>query len=242
MRSAAAPKDKFYLAKRTRSFVYLSSAKVEPLYSQIKEPIRKKIAVTLGIGTPTLPVGPYVEAHLPAQKANLAGMLGVVLSNLDKAGDIGTIDEPGPYFAGQLTLRWGRWKEFLFLSGSTAHTLVALTGSNRHLIGASDQQLPTVSWAASSSVGLDRVLQSIFEGDDQIDDDNNPSDIVKRLALANRNRGGPQENLEFVARRLARGEVFFASNERPGVDFEQLSARDYFNALLGTPLYLAYAD
>jgi hypothetical protein len=62
-------------------------------------------------------------------------MLAVVLSHLHEAGDIGTVDEPRPYFAGQLTLNWGSADEFVFLSGSTPRTLVALTGSNRHVIG-----------------------------------------------------------------------------------------------------------
>jgi hypothetical protein len=241
MKDSAAPKDKFYLAKRTRSFVYLSSAKLEPLYSQIREPIRKRIALSLGIKLPALPVGPYVEAQLRPQTTNLIGMLDVVLSHLDDAGNIGSVDEPGPYFAGQLTLRWGAWQEFLFLSGSTARTLVALTGSNRHLVGGFDQQLPTVYWPASSYVGLDRVLRSIFAGDDNVDADD-PPDIIKRLAIANRNRGGPQEYLEFVARRLERGDSFFASNESPAEDFDQLSGGSTFKVLLGTPLYLAYTD
>jgi hypothetical protein len=42
-------------------------------------------------------------------------MLAVVLSHLHEAGDIGTVDEPRPYFTGQLTLNWGSADEFVFL-------------------------------------------------------------------------------------------------------------------------------
>ena len=40
MKGTAAPTDNFYLEKRMRSFVYLSSAKLEPLYAHIKELFR----------------------------------------------------------------------------------------------------------------------------------------------------------------------------------------------------------
>jgi hypothetical protein len=118
-----------------RSFVYLSSAKLEPLYAHIKEPIRKRVALALGISVPALPVAPHFEAQVRSPTENEIGMLAVVLSHLHEAGDIGTVDEPRPYFAGQLTLNWGSADEFVFLSGSTPRTLVALTGSNRHVIG-----------------------------------------------------------------------------------------------------------
>ena len=95
-----------------------SSAKLEPLYHQIKEPIRKRIALTLGVGVPGLPVAPKAEAQISPPSKNEADMLAVVLAHLDEAGDIGTIDEPLGYFSGRLMLRWSAAEEFLFLSGT----------------------------------------------------------------------------------------------------------------------------
>lgn len=237
MNDAAGAIDRFYLEKRMRSFVYLSSAKLEPLYAQIKEPFRKRVALSLGISVPVLPVAPHVEAQVRPPSTNEIGMLAVVLSNLDKAGDIGTVDEPRSYFAGQLTLRWGSADEFLFLSGSTPRTLVSLTGSNRHLIGHFETDLPKVSLPGSNVVGLDRALRRIFAAEEEQADD--AADLVTRLALAQRR--GPQERLEFVARRLAHNDGFIAANWTVGDDFGHLRERD-FKVLLGTPLYLAYID
>jgi hypothetical protein len=79
----------FYLEKRIRTFVYLSSAKLEPLYHQIKEPARKRIALTLGISFPVLPIAPKVEAEIRQPTTNETDMLSIVLSHLDDAGASG---------------------------------------------------------------------------------------------------------------------------------------------------------
>ena len=75
-----------------RSFVYLSSAKVEPLYAHIKEPVRKRLALAVGLGAPVLPVAPRVEAQLRPPTTDQIEMLAVVLAHLDEAGSIGSID------------------------------------------------------------------------------------------------------------------------------------------------------
>jgi hypothetical protein len=236
VKDSAAQTDRFYLEKRMRSFVYLSTAKLEPLYAHVREPIRKRVAVALGISVPVLPVAPRLEAEVRPPSTSEIGMLAVVLSHLDEAGAIGTVDEPRAYFGGRLTLNWGSADEFVFLSGSTERTLVALTGSNRHMIE-HFEGLPAVSWPASGWRGLDRALSRIYAGDAQ-----QPPDaigLVERLALAQRR--GPYESLEFVARRLAHGDGEIAGDWKVAADFEHLRGRA-FKVLLGTPLYLAYTD
>jgi hypothetical protein len=244
MNGAAAPADKFYLKKRIRTFVYLSSAKLEPLYHQIKEPARKRIALTLGISVPVFPIAPKVEAEIRPPTTNEMDMLAIVLSHLDEAGGIGTVDEPLGYFAGQLTLRWAAATEFLFLSGSTAQTLVALTGSNRHMVGHFEPELGHVSYPGSSRFGVESNLDRIFADAEEHGDDENVN-LVAQLALS---RGGPgarrrglQETFEFVARRLAHDDVSISANWTVAPDKEHLKDRD-FKVLHGTPLYLAYPD
>ena len=243
MKRAGGPTDKFYLQKRIRTFVYLSSAKLEPLYQQIKEPMRKRIAVTLGISVPVLPISPKAEVQIRPPMTNEVDMLAIVLSHLDEAGDIGSVDEPHGYFAGQITLRWSAAQEFLFLSGSTAQTLVALTGSNRHMVGHFEPKLGNVSLPGSSRAGVYRTLDQIFadaeeQGDDEID-------LVAQLALSRGGEGtalrGLQETFEFVARRLAHDEGYIGGGWRVAPDHEHLKDRD-FKVLHGTPLYLAYPD
>ena len=182
--------DKFYLEKRIRTFVYLSSAKLEPLYHQIKEPIRKRIALTLGVGVPGLPVAPKAEAQISPPSKNEADMLAVVLAHLDEAGDIGTIDEPLGYFSGRLMLRWSAAEEFLFLSGSTAHTLLALTGSNRHLVGHFEPTLGNVSLPGSSRVDTYRTLDEIFADAEEYSEGDPTSSRNSRFPAAPLVRGG----------------------------------------------------
>lgn len=237
MKGAAGPSGKFYLEKRVRSFVYLSRAKLEPLYAHVKEPVRRRVALALGITVPVLPVAPHLGAELRPPTTNEVGMLASVLAHLDESRLIGTVDEPCAYFAGRLMLNWGTAEDFVFLSGSTERTLVALTGSKQHLIGHLADDVPGVSWPASAWVGLDRALRRIFAGDEQQPPD--AISLVERLALSH--RPGPRELLEFVARRLTCGDGDIASEWNVGADFEHLRGRE-FNVLLGTPLYLAYTE
>jgi hypothetical protein len=62
-----------------------------------------------------------------------------------------------------------------------------------------------------------------------------------RPTTCTRARRGPQERLEFVARRLAYGDGDIATNWNIGAEFEHLRGHD-FKVLLGTPIYLAYVD
>ena len=233
----AASSDKFHLEKRLRTFVYLSSAKLEPLYNQMDEPVKKRIALTLGISLPVFPV--KLEAQLRPSTTSETDMLAIVLAHLDGEGDIGTVDEPRGYFAGQLELRWGAAKEFLFLSGSTDRTLVALTGSNRHLTGHFESELGSVSLPGSSTIGVSRTLDQIL-ADAEKRTDEQDTNLVTRLAV--KRRPGPKEAFEFVARKLAYKDVFVAGHDfRPGPDFQHLKDRR-IKVLHGTPLYLAYTD
>ena len=244
MKHTGGATEKFYLEKRIRTFVYLSSAKLEPLYHQIKEPIRKRIALTLGVSVPALPIAPKVEAQISPASKNEANMLAIVLAHLDEAGDIGTIDEPLGYFSGRLMLRWSAADEFLFLSGSTAQTLLALTGSNRHLVGDFEPTLGKVSMPGSSRVGVYRTLDQIF-ADAEEEQSEEETDLLAQLALsrgaAGSRRRGLHESFEFVARRLAYEDGYIAANWKVAADVEHLKDLD-FKVLHGTPLYLAYPD
>ena len=230
--------DKFYLEKRTRSFVYLSTAKLDPLYRQIKEPIRKRIAVSLGIAGLPGPITPKIEAKYRPPTTNEMDVLAVVLSNLDRAGEVGTIDDTRSFFAGRLRLRWAMADEFLFLTGSTAQTLIVLTGSNRHMVGHFESEPDELRYPGSSRVGVFRALGRIFaESEEEGESD---MDFLARLAV--RLRRGPQETFEFVARRLAEEDVYVTAHDhRPAPDFKHLQERR-IRMIHGTPLYLAYPD
>jgi hypothetical protein len=233
----AASSDKFYLERRMRAFVYLSSAKLAPLYDWIGEPVKKRIALTLGISLPVLPV--KVEAQVRPSATSDIDKLAIVLAHLDGEGDIGTVDDPRGYFAGRLELRWAAAKEFVFLSGSTNRTVVVLTGSNRHMLTHFESEPGNVSLPGSSTVGVSRTLDQIL-ADAEKRTDEEDFNLVARLAV--RRRRGPKETLEFVARKLAYEDVFVAAHDyRPAPDFEHLRDREV-KVLHGTPLYLASID
>ena len=233
----AASADTFYLEKRMRSLVYLSSAKLAPLYDWIGEPVRKRIALTLGISVPVLPI--KLEAQVKPSATSEADMLAIVLAHLEGEGNIGTVDEPRGYFAGRLELRWGAATEFLFLSGSTERTLVALTGSMRHRKDF-DAEPAKVSLPGSSRLGAFRTLDQILADAEKEKAGEDDTDLIARLAV--KRRRGPKEPLEFVARKLAYKDVYVADHDySPGPDFQHLKDRR-IKVLHGTPLYLAHID
>ena len=165
-------------------------------------------------------------------------MLAIVLAHLDEAGDIGTIDRALGYFSGRLMLRWSTADEFLFLSGSTAQTLLALTGSNRHLVGDFEPTLGKVSMPGSSRVGVYRTLDQIF-ADAEEEQSEEETDLLAQLALsrgaAGSRRRGLHESFEFVARRLAYEDGYIAANWKVAADVEHLKDLD-FKVLHGTRL------
>jgi hypothetical protein len=229
--------EKFYLDQRLRSFIYRSRGKILMLYEQIDVPRRKRIAASLKIKVPGI-----AEAEFRQREALLSDydMLRVVLRHLDDAGMIGTVTEPGPYFAGRLTLRWARWEDLGYLGGRDGDTVLGLAFSMQNLIRSPGADPAPVGPTGSEVAGAEERLRRLLGA--ELDESTEDSHALQWCFMATtRNRGQP-EHIEFVARRLLRGEYVVSMNDRLRPEFEDLREHAEFPVLLGSPLYLAAAD
>jgi hypothetical protein len=230
--------ERFYLEERLRSFVYISATKVPPLYDQMQPTLGQRLSYKLHLAAPAVP-GPSLDVALDKQSPSaLVGKLRAVLERLAVKGQIGTVEAPRMYFAGILTMRWGAYEKFVFVKGGTEDTLVALSGSNRNLIGHSDITLPEYSDPGSALADSVNRMKHVFteELDQELAED--ATALVRALAAR---RKGPTQRLEFVAEKLAYDDDPF-NGLNPGVELppELAQLQDVpFKVLLGTPLYLA---
>src|SRR5690242_13755019 len=114
-------------------YVYISDTKVEMIYSQIPVPLRKKLSVQLQIDLKV--VSATLTPSTPAETRY--SKLDLVNHYLRDSGLVGTADDPGPYMAGEMLMRWGTIREgrLIYFGGTTAVTVIGLAGSRRHVIG-----------------------------------------------------------------------------------------------------------
>lgn len=191
-------------------YLYLSNAKVDMLYSQVG-----------------------------SEEAARTQKLKVVLDYLERAGAIGTVDEPQQYFRARMEVEWGEThgigrggRPYIYFAGATERTSFLLSASKQYLVGG---HVPPVAGFSSSSVP--RVIDTLI-GEIAVASGGDPGEEQKRLhadpdgqerALrlveeAPLHLSSQRQMLEFVAKRLLHG-------PSPGYEGRM--------SLLGTPLYVA---
>jgi hypothetical protein len=170
-----------------------------------------------------------VEAPVPDRTARLER----VLRRLEETGQIGSVDEPGPFFRGALPMRWGPLPgegvgSTVYFGGRTGRTVLGLGGSGGHVLGGGAPQ--TAEFAPSSTPALLAGLGAALAADGG----ELPADesYLGWVHTAGRLLRGPEQPVEFVARRLLAGPS----------PYPELDARPDMQMLLGSPLYVALAD
>jgi hypothetical protein len=125
-----------------KHFVYLSPPKIDSLFGQIASKDLRSIArsVTVDLKVLKAEFGPAT-----ARPETVYSRLRVVLEYLDRQTMIGSIDEPGAYFAGRIPMRWGPYQRssdpaglpsgIVYFGGQTANTTIGLGGSVEHMFG-----------------------------------------------------------------------------------------------------------
>jgi hypothetical protein len=216
-----------------RYYIYVSDAKVDMLSAQIPESLFDVIAADLELDLKVL----KVRLRETAVPDNRFTRLAAVENYIRRQFSVGTVDEPGPYFAGTMDLRWAQLGEtdedsVVYFGGMTDRTILGLGGSLRHLVGRQcaggtvwGSALPFMQAVLAKELGLPVELECREPG--MTDDD------VEQLALQGVSRAtcelkGPAQRLEFLAKRLL-----------PARGTEQ---DQKVQALLGTPIYVALAD
>jgi len=218
-----------------KHLVYLSPLKINALFEQIQPRELVGIAKSLTIDVK------MVKAEFgapPPRPDSIYYRLRFVLKFLERRSNIGSIDQPGPYFgATRALVRWGPYLDtygeeespLVWFAGETDETVVALGGSSTNLLGYSGDSpthshsmAPTLLTRLSKELSLPRPTASA------------PATGVDwelgAVELANQGSIGTLQEVEFVARRLIYGET----------TLPQSAPR--IHVLLGTPLYVAMSE
>ena len=221
--------------KLFKYYVYVSSSKVEMLYSQIPRRFLNGVAgelkVNLGIASSTL--------TQKASEETVYSKLSAVLRYIHENVAVGSIDSPEDYFSGNGIVRWGLYDNqgsLVLFVGSTDATIFALGGSSAHVLGNKTQaDTPPVSTTpflvdilcdelqldALNEVERENIAFLVNQGHSRTD--------LALLAVAHAHMymTAPSQKVEFLAKRLLHKEQKLSSDK---------------GVLLGTPLYVALAE
>ncbi|KMS79449.1 MULTISPECIES: DUF7019 family protein [Streptomyces] len=212
-----------------RYYLYISDSKVDMLLSQIDPAFGRRSTTEAGLSVKLFNVRRSVEAPAPDRTAKLER----VLRHLEETGQIGSVDDPAPYFRGSLPMQWGPLQgdnggALVYFGGRTERTILGLGGASGHVLGASAPQ--SQEFAPSSVPTLLAGLASAFAAD-SVELPAEESSLAW-VHTAGRLLRGPRQPVEFVARRLLAGPS----------PYPELDARPGMRVLLGSPLYVAMAD
>jgi hypothetical protein len=236
-------------------FVYISDSKVDMLLSQVPHEVKKKVATEFGINLKILTAKRTATTELDDSKIKRLEAVVTYIQKFGNVGTVDEPDEYfcdtmrmrwGPY---------GWWRvdgessgpRPVYFGGSTNKTVFGMGGSARHIIGeiggANNRDgEPIHSHSATpflldyflreqltsgelSRADYDRFLKG--HGDVRIaGEQNRPGLGLDAIEVATEAMRGPQQRLEFLAKRLLfRAEVGTARR-----------------VLLGSPLYVALAE
>lgn len=228
-------------------YVYVSDTKVDMIAAQVPRDFRRRIAAELKLD---LKVFSISLAQAPSEETRYS-KVALVTRHLEEEGHVRSIDDPGEFFGGILPMHWGPFVHhgghdyvdgwpMVWFGGETETTTLGLAGSRRHVIGEEASSLPdTPGFRFTSYSGHSAVLDILVadqKGRETSEtgaagaagpDDYRPLVVLatKAALKAVKADGIPAPRLEFVARRLFQG-----------VDEGGKSV------LLGSPIYVAYAD
>ena len=211
------------MVDKMKYYIYVSDTKVEMLYSQIPRHLRETVATELKIDLKFLST---TFSEDPTQETRYS-KLEIVTKNIERSSVIGTVDKPGTYFQGTMRLRWGPFEPFnemIYFGGRTAHTILGLAGSTQHLIsriGSSE-----FSMGISEAPNILRVLLTLDNPEKDASETSIDDDELGLVAKATGLMKGPEQRLEFLAKRLIEG---YARKENARI-------------VLGSPIYVALAE
>ena len=216
---------------KLRYYVYVSDTKVDMLYAQIPSRVRERLAAELKVDLKVLALS---LSERPDQETRYSKVR-LVSDYLVENARVGTVEDPAEYFSGAMPMRWGYLGDrgdLVYFGGRQGDTMVGLGGSARQVIGEAGSSTPTNSLTIGLVVAL-RGEVMLEEGElDEVDAESEnrlmgtTSMIVTGMSGATSRMAGPEERLEFLARRL----LFDDREEEPT------------RMLLGTPIYVALAD
>ena len=210
-----------------KHYIYISSTKVEMLFSQIPQNIKSRIATEIKIDLKIFSTTFKDKDANP--DTNLYSKLDMVLQHIEADANVGTVACPKSYFRNSMEMKVGEFPNsgLVYFTGKSTDGTVGLGGSLKHVIDNQD----IVELKEKPSSLLPRILNSLSrELNAPLQQDledflfPNKSRVLRTVEAAYSRIEGVPLKVEFFAKTLAQEE---GRHER---------------VILGTPLYVAYAD
>jgi hypothetical protein len=205
-----------------RYYLYISDSKVEMMLPQIDPGFGRISESEIGFDFKLVGAKRKFEAT-----SNRIARLERVVRYLDDFADVGTVDEPGQYFRGRMPMRWGpiMSSSLVYFGGATERTVVGLGGAAGHLHGEKGLADP---FAPSSLPGIVAGLRGVLAADGAT----GQPEALPAAHLAHRHLRGTEQDLEFVAKRLAYGPS----------PYPELDPHEGMKVLVGSPIFVALGD
>jgi len=191
-----------------KHYVYISDAKVDMALAQLPAATRRALATRL-----ELPAGLLVAGSPGARD------LGERVARLHAAVE-----------AVRVGARVGTSLGLVYFGGTTERTTLGLGGSMKHVVG-------EVGWVDTHSHSVTHVLLGVLQkelrrelpaaGAERPRHRADPTQALMAVSVATHNLNGPEQRLEFLAKRLLSGADPYG---------------EHGQTLLGTPLYVALAE
>lgn len=234
-------------------YLYISDAKIDMLLPQIPHEAKKKVAIEFGIDLKVLTAKRTSEQESEQDRYS---RLETVVSYIREFGNVGTVDDPDEYIDDTMPMRWGPMAggpygvsedaSMVYFAGATGKTVVGIGGSVHHVIGSvgtsRSQPLSTTPYLLMYL--QEQISERVSSGQER----GGPGDAPEREAnprwqpdpqdglwavyLTSTQMQGPQQQLEFLAKRLICG-----PNPYP-----ERGLKPDMQVLLASPLYVALAE
>jgi Family of unknown function (DUF7019) len=206
-----------------RYYLYISDTKVDMMVAQIDPGLTRKRTTQVSLNLKIF--GAKRGSETLAGADRIARLERVVRFLVD-FGDLGLVDEPGQFFGGLMPMRWGPFlgTSLIYFGGHTDRTVVGLGGSGKHVLGASGQvgeeAVPrSMTPALLEGLTAEPEIADLLGTGTGFD-----GDTLRAVELATARLRGPEQNVEFVAKRLLHG------------------SHGGRSVVLGSPLYVALVD
>jgi hypothetical protein len=215
-------------------YVYVSKTKVDMLFAQIPRSFLSGLSAELKFNLGVLSTTLKQDAD---QETTIAKLTATV-RYLEQNESIGTIDQPDAYFRGQLSMVRDSYlasdakDHLVFFGGETDKTIVGLGGFSGNIIGAFRPEYSGGMSDIPSMFGhlVGRMARPTLDTYEETEIEDPEEMLARTIEFAASQLWGPEEEVEFFARRLA----FHSSGTHR-------AHREDMNILLGTPLYVALA-
>ena len=211
-------------------FVYVSDSKLEMLYEQIPWAQRESICIKLGIDFGIKKANFSTTNYKNTQTEKLK-----IVEEFIKR-KIGTIYFPKTYFYGELNMVWGAYydyENFVYFGGSQDGIQVGLGGTMTSCIGMHGKQNEEVT-SYSMSPYLVSALAKKKETPDphkQFTSQWRTNDLeesaISSVIIVNGSFSAIKERMKFLAKRVV---------------YRNKEEKEYNSILIGSPIYVAYAD